>query len=137
MVKDADGLPKEKPDGARYLGVREADYELNEDGTINTEANMPPGLSTAPNDPNNLPAEQRPQWLGGRSKDTLFATTAAGDLEPRPDPAARWAMSCWSATANEIEEYGIAVAQTRASCVAIESEEELGAYMATLEMEME
>lgn len=77
MIADTDGLPLVKR-SARGLGVRTPlEAGSNEpDVTVSVpEDTVQPkqgGMSTAPNDPKNLPPFRRPTTLGGRSKDPVW-----------------------------------------------------------------
>ncbi len=75
MKVAADGLPEVGPT-ARTLGVRPADEAPHNDvqATAPTDVVIPGagGMSVAPNDPANLPANRRPAALGGSGKDPVW-----------------------------------------------------------------
>ena len=94
MTQDTDGLPV-LGRSARALGVRtpnEVAAGVNPDVTATApdEIIQPGtgGMSTAPNDPRNLPPLRLPRVLGGRGKDPVWEIDTADlgpDLQYRQD----------------------------------------------------
>jgi hypothetical protein len=121
MTPAADGLPQVSR-SARSLGVRTPDESNRPDVTATDPADIiqpgTGGMSTAANDPANLPPLRRPTALGGTGKDPVWEldTDDLGpDLQARQDGKTHVLIE--PARAMTLDEFEQALTATRAKWV--------------------